>query len=349
MLLQLMLLMLKLALAKAAVCNGNTTTLNLAGQGLTVWPDLSLCTNLSSLDLRDNQLTALPAEISQLVNLTDFNVAGNMLTVLPAEIVLLAHLQTLDLSYNLLISFPAEIGQLVSLQTLKLGGNQLTTLLAEIGQLVNLQTLDMTSNQLTSLPPEIGQLVSLQNLYLSGSNQLTFVPPEIAQLTNLQELYISHSYKLTALPAEIGQLVHLRRFSVDGCPIICLPRVVWYRWGQYQGLYTMCRTANVEAYLTGRVSHKETCEGFGKADPPLSLLLFDIRQIILFLWFSIVSLQYQRNRGRLHKLRAHELQHDRDGGDRDHAQAVGPVLKESELRTRRPAGRHAGDRHVRAL
>jgi hypothetical protein len=153
-----------------------------------------------------------------------------VLTVLPTEIVLLASLQTLDLSYNQLISFPVEIGQLVNLLTLKLGGNQLTTLLAEIGQ-----------------------LGSLQNLYLCGSNQLTFVPPEIAQLTNLQELYLSLNYQLTALPAEIGQLVHLRRFSVYGCPIICLPRAVWYRWGQYQGLYTMCRTANVEAYLSRRV------------------------------------------------------------------------------------------------
>jgi Leucine-rich repeat (LRR) protein len=122
-----MLLFLLIALnvlaSAQAVCNGTTTSLSLIGQGLTVLPDLSLCTALTSLDVGGNQLTSLPAEIGRLEKL-----------------------QTLSLYNNKLTSLPAEIGQLVNLQRFNLLGNQLTTLPAEFGHLVSLQLLTIGDN-----------------------------------------------------------------------------------------------------------------------------------------------------------------------------------------------------------
>nr|AAU84033.1 leucine-rich-repeat protein [uncultured archaeon GZfos35D7] len=86
---------------------------------------------VTTLDLSDNQLTALPPEIAELKGLT-----------------------TLDLSGNQLTALPLEIGELKSLTTLYLWGNQLTALPLEIGELKNLTTLDLRDNPLP-IPPEI--------------------------------------------------------------------------------------------------------------------------------------------------------------------------------------------------
>jgi internalin A len=122
-------------------------------------------------------LTSLPAEIGQLTNLTMLDLSNNQLTSLPAEIGQLTNLTMLDLSNNQLTSLPAEIGQLTNLTMLDLSNNQLTSLPAEIGQLTNLTMLDLRHNQLTSLPAEIRKFAKLEMLDLRKNN-IEF-PPEI--------------------------------------------------------------------------------------------------------------------------------------------------------------------------
>ena len=80
------------------------------------------------LDLRNNELTSLPAEIGQLHSL-----------------------EVLYLEFNELTSLPAEIGQLHSLRRLFLRDNQLTNLPEEIGQLHSLSWLDLTGNPIQDL------------------------------------------------------------------------------------------------------------------------------------------------------------------------------------------------------
>ena len=90
------------------------------------------------------------------------NLRNNKLTSVPAEIGQLTSLKTLILNENQLTSVPADIWQLTSLEKLHLGMNKLTSVPAEIGQLTSLKELDLNENQLTSVPAEIGQLTSLR-------------------------------------------------------------------------------------------------------------------------------------------------------------------------------------------
>ena len=114
-------------------------------------------TDLTELDLSENQIKELPAEIS----------------------VLITNRTRLDLRRKQISQLPAKIEQLSNLTTLYLGGNQIKELPTEIGKLTNLTELDLWQNQLNELPAEIGQLSNLTTLYLRG-NPLKSLPPEIA-------------------------------------------------------------------------------------------------------------------------------------------------------------------------
>lgn len=145
MLLFLLLLLNLPAAFTQAVCDGTTTYLDLSNRSLTTLPDLSLCSALTELNLRNNQLTTLAAGIGQLVNL-----------------------QILSFSYNQLTTLPTEIGQLVNLQSLHLHNNQLTTLPAEIGQLANLLFLPLDNNPIICLPAAVRNHATIFDFFVGG-------------------------------------------------------------------------------------------------------------------------------------------------------------------------------------
>ena len=206
--------------------------------------EIGQLTNLTILELRDNELSELPPVIGQLTNLETLSLLFNQLTSIPSSIGQLTSLKFLGLNSNNLTSLPPEIGQLTNLDTLKLPNNQLNELPpeiwqlvnltyltfeaneidavpTEIKQLVNLEVLSFSSNKLTSLPPEIAQLTNLTKLIL-GRNQLTSVPPEIGQLTKLEELYL-YENQLVKLPPEIGFLTNLKDLDLRNNNITAIP------------------------------------------------------------------------------------------------------------------------------
>lgn len=168
---------------------------------------------LKRLDLNNNQLQSLPAEIEKLVALEFLNLNDNQFQSLPNAITQLVTLESLFLEHNQLQSLPAEIGQLVALKTLFLEDNQLKSLPVEIGKLVALEWLILGYNQLKSLPAEIGQLGMLERFHINH-NQLQSLPAEIGQLLRLK-LFSLHHNQLQTLPAQVGQLVALRRLRLS--------------------------------------------------------------------------------------------------------------------------------------
>lgn len=100
----------------------------------------------SALDLRNQDLEALPAALFQKTQL-----------------------KVLFLGMNQLASLPPEIGQLKNLIFLGVSWNQLQGLPPEIGQLDKLKTLQLAGNQLRQLPPEINSLHNLRYLLVKGN------------------------------------------------------------------------------------------------------------------------------------------------------------------------------------
>jgi Leucine-rich repeat (LRR) protein len=244
MMLSVFLILNFIAFAGANLCDGTTTSLDLSGQGLTVLPDLSMCTALTRLFLYNNELTVLPTWITQLVNLQSLTVSFNRLAAFPSEICQLVNLQELDLNGNQMTTLPTEIGQLVNLQNLGVTLNQLTALPAEFGQLVSLVGLDINSNLITTFPEPITQLGAHITFLDFHNNQLTSLPAEVGELVNLQ-VFLLYGNQLTTLPNEFALLTALSSVNLAGNPIVCLPEVVRNHagWNLDLSSYSMCSNA----------------------------------------------------------------------------------------------------------
>ncbi|KAM3910860.1 E3 ubiquitin-protein ligase LRSAM1 isoform 1-T2 [Leptodactylus fuscus] len=115
---------------------------------------LDLCT-LKVLDLHDNQISSLPADIGQLRSLRVLNVERNVLR-----------------------SLPDSIGDLVQLQTLNVNGNKLKLLPPTVGGLRCLRTLNISENRLTELPPALANVRTLETLTLDAST-MVFPPASV--------------------------------------------------------------------------------------------------------------------------------------------------------------------------
>ena len=159
------------------------------------------------LGLRNNQLIELPDELGYLKHLERILLCGNQLTALPRSLGSLEALTEINVDHNCFVEFPPAITALANLANLSVKFNRLTTLPAAIANLQNLQLLDVSFNQLAILPKELFGLTCLQQLKICG-NQLQELPDFIGFLTNLSSLEISLN-KITEIPKSIRNLLHL--------------------------------------------------------------------------------------------------------------------------------------------
>ena len=110
------------------------TELDLSNSGLETVPSYVFEEeDITTLDLSNNQITgALPGEIRFLRQLRVLDVSNNRMTGVPAEIGQLSALEYLDLSNNDLTGLPLELGALLNLRELDLRGNAIAQFDLEI-------------------------------------------------------------------------------------------------------------------------------------------------------------------------------------------------------------------------
>ena len=166
--------------------------------GLTEFPQLLYrCTEqLEILDLSDNQLCALPADLARFVRL-----------------------KRLFLTNNHFEHIPAVLAQCPALVMMSFKGNRLTEFAAGVLP-VQLQWLILTDNQLPGLPADFGRYRALQKLALAG-NQLTALPDSMQQCQQLGLVRLALN-RFDAFPDWLFRLPHLAWLALGAnpaCPV----------------------------------------------------------------------------------------------------------------------------------
>ncbi len=160
---------------------------------------------LKILNLRYNQVKAIPPWIDSLISLEKLNLNGNFSFIrLPESLGNLRSLKSLSLWNNLIEELPISIGLMTSLERLNLRINQLFFLPESISSLKKLRNLDLYDNKLSSIPESIGNLSSLERLNLGG-NELKSLPNTIGSLSKLKFLDLQEN-DLKMIPDSIAAI-----------------------------------------------------------------------------------------------------------------------------------------------
>lgn len=183
---------------------------------------------LSSLVLKNNQIEKADAEwLPENSSLTWLDLSGNRLTNIPAALLQrLPHLENLDLSNNRLDEISAKsLDPLTKLERLNLQDNKLITLDASVFQSTDKVTyLFLSRNKLNKLPQNVFQeLTRLKHLSLDD-NQLSHIPQGLLDpLISLDE----GGLDLTANPWLCGRkLEYLWRWLQKNKEKVFLPETI---------------------------------------------------------------------------------------------------------------------------
>uniref|UniRef100_A0A7S0UT17 Leucine-rich repeat-containing protein 40 n=1 Tax=Polytomella parva TaxID=51329 RepID=A0A7S0UT17_9CHLO len=170
--------------------------LKLAHNQLTSLPAfLSEFTNLNTLVLDNNQLAHLPPSTLALGRLNIMMASGNALEELPEDLGRHSQLQALVVQMNLIKRIPDSIAALTDLKAFSIASNHLSVLPASLSFCSSLRLLDVSFNLLHSLPPELGRLSKLKTLKAAG-NQLIGIPTSFSLLKGLHDVIFDDNIDL---------------------------------------------------------------------------------------------------------------------------------------------------------
>ncbi|UZE95503.1 leucine-rich repeat-containing protein kinase family protein [Alkalimarinus alittae] len=157
-------------------------------EGLTMFPTeiFELADTLEVLDLSNNQLDSLPADLGRLKNLKILFLSNNKFKHLPAELAGCPELEMIGFKANQIKRVPEDCLP-TKTRWLILTENQIERLPESMGRLHRLKKLALAGNQLTSLPDSMADCQNLELVRLSA-NQLTHLPDWLFQLPKLSWL-----------------------------------------------------------------------------------------------------------------------------------------------------------------
>ncbi|KAJ1501667.1 hypothetical protein HMI54_007894 [Coelomomyces lativittatus] len=170
--------------------------LNVSNTHLTCVDDLSMCLQLSKLDLSQNQLTN--SGLEGLIHCPSISV--------------------LNLSHNQLHTL-APLDQFKSsLNVVNVSGNPMYHLSSHLLALTNLKAFIAKHTHIAKIE-NIGQCVELNTLILAD-NKITSIPP-LKSLTQLKKLSLTNN-PIRVLP-DLSHHLHLKELRLNGCLLETLP------------------------------------------------------------------------------------------------------------------------------
>mgnify|MGYP000031194007 CR=1 FL=1 len=112
-----------------------------------------------SVQLSHNCFVSLPNGLCTFTNLVNIDISNNGLTTIGAEILCLQKLESLTARNNLLdnTSLPKDFGTITSLEVINFSGNRFTELPMQLTEL-NLRNLYLGANRISVIPSAVKQL-----------------------------------------------------------------------------------------------------------------------------------------------------------------------------------------------
>jgi len=176
----------------------------------------SMLTDITLLDLSDNDLEKVPSFISHFEKLSYLDLSSNLLKEIPDSFNKLAKLEYLTLSNNKISTFSKNISQLEMLKTLDLESNEIRVIPKSINNLKNLENLNFGHNLIVVVSKEIGELKQLTSLSLQLNNIET-LPSSLYDLSNLESLDLS--YCRITISDDIEKLTKLTDLNISRNPL----------------------------------------------------------------------------------------------------------------------------------
>ncbi|UOQ96718.1 hypothetical protein MUN81_15895 [Hymenobacter sp. 5317J-9] len=177
------------------------------------------------LDLRSNNLKALPAEVKNFKNLVGINLSKNNLRKFPMELLDLPNLQYVWLDETGLQSLSFDSDQLEKLKKsnivfISAKSNHLTRISSSVFGLANLQELKLNNNQISGITWD--KKTDLSKSYLQSinfeSNRLSSLPVELKDLPSLTELSLSNN-NIKSLDKETVGFKTLKSLKLNSNPL----------------------------------------------------------------------------------------------------------------------------------
>ncbi|MBW1298387.1 leucine-rich repeat domain-containing protein [Aquimarina litoralis] len=193
---------LELALEKLSIHNSLEVLILDSLDIKTIPKSIKKFSNLKQISLVHNPNLRLDQVISQLSELPiEFlNLKDNQLTKLPENITSLKHLKDLNLSYNSITDSNTYIflGRLPKLYSLWIDHNELKTIPKTIGKLAQIRFLYLDHNSLRELPDELIDMKKLWVVHV-GYNKFTELPSVFARMKVLLMVHINNN-DITEIP-----------------------------------------------------------------------------------------------------------------------------------------------------
>ncbi|CAF5192850.1 unnamed protein product, partial [Rotaria magnacalcarata] len=177
--------------------------------------DISLLTELETLNCSNNQLTEMADLFEQLKRLKELDISINRFPNLPNVIYTYKYLVRLNCEQNCITTIDSGLVNLKRLKFLVLDHNKLeTTEQIDFSLMKKIEYIHIANNQLIKFPRGLHQLHHLKNVNLSY-NRLKSFPVDLLLVNTLDVLNLSHNLiaKLPSLPVAYtrGSMI----FSID--------------------------------------------------------------------------------------------------------------------------------------
>lgn len=204
--------------------------------------------NVEEINLSNNYLTSLPAQVTALPKLQRLNLLSNRLKEDSVFFTRNKVVRSINIQKNSLTRVPPSMYLNHRLESLWLGNNDLgelnmtalrhlrrlndlnlynvglTQLPKTFGRLKHIKVLDLYYNKLTVLPRQVSRMKRLEQLAIAY-NKLDQLPSYVTKLRRLQVLFVHHN-NLSQLPTDFVRLKKLHVLDVSYNSFTVVPTVL---------------------------------------------------------------------------------------------------------------------------